>query len=542
MKRNVQYDRQKPGSDEILSRRNFDALLDQYNQQSGKVVKMPSSRRYVWMAAAAAAVALLAVVFFYNDESTEKAKGNPPLVNNPSSDKDSLAMPVAAGLPAPVYNILRASTSVQTVVDAGNGVRITVPANSLADASGAPVSGEVELRYRRLADPVDLFLADIPMSASPVSASEAYESAEMVEMLAFQNGKPLTLRKGQEIEVELPAVQGFSTYSLETASASWIPVQLSENTATATPGEFLPIEALSAARRAEYDALLEQQRIEEYRITAPLLPALPAAPKAADPRKNRFNVDFNTSEFPEMADWRNVVFEVDESARRFDPAIYSVQWEDVKLIRGTQDGRYQIRLSKGQRVEKIDVYPVLEGQSLKVAQDEYNTAVEKRQQLLDNQQTQLNTLRARIAEKCNALRRADALLPKAETGKTQKSFRSGHFGIFATLRKIAWPASVRTTALNLLRPDGTTLTASRIVHVQQGTNSIFSWQGSPLAFNFSYNAEMKNQLWVIADNTLWWAPADRFTSPKPSGIHITLMPVPADAATSAGALRNFFGI
>jgi hypothetical protein len=539
MKRNVQYDRQKPGSDEILSRRNFDALLEQYKQQPGKVVQLPSSRRYVWMAAAAAAVALLAVVFFYTDESMEKAIDGGQFANNQLSGKDSVVNQNAAGLPSPVYNTLRADASVKTVVDAGNGVRITLPANSLADASGAPVSGEVELRYRRLADPVDLFLSDIPMSVNG-SHTEAYESAEMVEMLAFQNGKPLALRKGQMIDVELPAVKGFTSYSLETATASWIPVQAAENSATA-PGELLPIEALTASRRAEYDALLEQQRIEEYRITAPLLPALPAEPKAANPRKNRFNVDFNAGEFPEMADWKNVVFEVDESTRSFDAAVYAVQWEDVKLSRSTQEGRYQIRLTKGQRVEKIDVYPVLEGQSLKAAQDEFNTALQKRQQILDNQQTQLSSLRARIAEKCNALRRADASQQQTAADKPEKTFRSGHLGIFAMLRKIAWPASVRTTALNLLSTDGTALNASRIVHVQQGTNSTFNWGATPVV-NFNYNAEMKNQLWVIADDKLWWAPADSFASPKPSGIHITLKPVPAAAAVSAAALRNFFGI
>lgn len=538
MKRNVQYDRQKPGSDEILSRRNFDALLEQYQQQPGKVVNLPSSRRYLWVAAAAAAVALLAVVFFYSDESTEKAKGNQQIANNPSSAKDSVVNYTAAALPAPVYKTLRANASVQTVVEAGNGVRITLPANSLADASGAPVSGEVELRYRRLADPVDLFLSDIPMSVNS-NNTEAYESAEMVEMLAFQNGKPLALRKGQMIDVELPAATGFSTYSLETATASWIPVQTSENTTTA-PGELLPIEALTASRRAEYDALLEQQRIEEYRITAPLLPALPAEPKAANPKKNRFNVDFNAGEFPEMADWKNVVFEVDESARRFDAAVYAVQWEDVKLSRSTQEGRYQIRLTKGQRVEKIDVYPVLEGESLKAAQDEFNTAVEKRRQILDNQQSQLNTLRARIAEKCNALRRADASPQQATAATAKKSFRSGHLGIFATLRKIAWPASVRTNTLSLTSESGTAINATRIVHVQQGTNSIFKWTPSQ-ASGFSYNGDVKNQLWVVADGKLWAAPADAFEAAT-TNLRVTLKPVPAAAAASADALRNFFGI
>ncbi|MCU0434600.1 MAG: hypothetical protein MUC87_14190 [Bacteroidia bacterium] len=541
MKRNVQFDRQKPGSDEILSRRNFDALLDQYNQQAGKVVKMPSSRRYVWVATAAAAVTLLAVVFFYTDDSLNKGKNNNGLANKTPVTKDTLTnVADAAPVPVPAYNTLRADAARQTVVEAGNGVRITLPANALADASGAPVSGEVELRYRRLADPVDLFLSDIPMGTQNGSTTEAYESAEMVEMLAFQNGQPLALRKGQTIDVELPAVSGFSPYSLETATASWIPVQSNENTA-AVNNQLLAIEDLSPQRRAEYDALLEEQRMEEYRITAPLLPALPAQPRAADPKKNRFNVDFKAGEFPEMTDWKNVVFEVDESARRFNASVYEVQWENVTLVRSNREGYYQIRLEKGLRAEKIDVYPVLEGDALKAAQDEYNAAAEKRQQILGNQQTQLNTLRARIAEKCNALRRADTNAPQNnEAAAGKKTFRSGHLGIFATLRKIAWPSSVRTASLMLNGPDGKAINASRIIHVQQGINSIFKWNGNPAA-GFSYNAGAKNQLWVIADGKLWWAASEAFT-PAASDLRITLKPVPAQAAANAGTLRNYFAL
>lgn len=543
MKRNVKLNRPKPSTEEILSRRNFDALYEQYQQLPGRVIAKPFWQKGAFYASVAAVAAVLAGVFLYlNGSDPVTSINNNDLVKNNTTitPADSVAvLTSASGVPAPVYQIRTINTAAKQIIDAGNGISISVAPNSLADASGTPVSGDVELRYRTINDPVDLFLSDIPMNASNDN-SAAWESGAMVEVLAFKNGQPLTLRKGESLEIQLPERSGFTTYSLETASASWIPVQRNaEQSAANMPASgLLSINELPAAKRAEYDALLEQQRIEEYNITAPLLPALPAEPRAADRTKNRFNVDFKINEFPEMKSWGNVVFEVDETNRKFDPAVYKTEWEDVKLLRAGHTG-YQIQLRKGVRTETIDVNPALEGQALAAAQAEYTAASEKRSNLLAKRETQLADLRKTIAEKCNALRKREPDTQAPQNAVAGKSIRTGHFGIFAALRKIVWPSSRKVSSLTLVGEDGKQIAADQICHVQQGINSVFNCNADP-SMRFSYNNAAGNQLWVISSGKLFAAGNEQFAGNN-SAMKITLKAVPADAAASADALRKYFG-
>ncbi|MGL5891831.1 MAG: hypothetical protein ACRC3B_18200, partial [Bacteroidia bacterium] len=503
----------------------------------------PFWQKGAFYASVAAVAAVLAGVFMYinSNDTTTGGNNNNVLVNtnNTNPADSSNTQYTAAGVPAPVYQIRTINTAAQQVIDAGNGISITVAPNSLADASGAPVNGDVELRYRTISDPVDLFLSDIPMNAS-ANNTAAWESGAMVEVLAFRNGQPLTLRKGESLEIQLPEISGYNSYSLETASASWVAVQQPANSAAAAKPQtgLLAIEELPAAKRAEYDALLEQQRIEEYKITGPLLPALPAEPRAADRKKNRFNVDFKLNEFPEMKSWGNVVFEVDETNRKFDPAVYKTEWEDVKLLRSGHTG-YQIQLRKGVRTETIDVNPALEGQALSAAQADYTAAAVKRSNLLAKREADLAELRKTIAEKCNALRKRDLETPAQQNVVAGKSIRTGHFGIFAALRKIVWPAGNRASSLTLLSEDGKPLAAEQICHVQQGTNSVFRRNGNAVN-GFSYNAAAKNQLWVVSNGKLYAAGSEQFTA-NSTDLKITLKPVPANAAASADALRRYFG-
>jgi hypothetical protein len=542
MKRNVKLNRPKPSSEEILSRRNFDALYEQYQQLPGRVIAKPFWQKGAFYASVAAVAAVLAGVFLYlnNTDTVNNGTNNEIVTNNKNTATDTVAVQnTAAGVPAVVYQTRTINTANREVIDAGNGISITVAANSLADASGAPVNGDVELRYRTINDPVDLFLSDIPMNAS-ANQTTAWESGAMVEVLAFKNGQPLTLRKGESLEIQLPERSGFDPYSLETASASWVPVQrAAEEAASNVPeNRLLSIDELPAAKRASYEALLEQQRIEEYKITAPLLPALPAEPRAADRKKNRFNVDFKINEFPEMKSWGNVVFEVDETNRKFDPAVYKTEWEDVKLLRAGHTG-YQIQLRKGVRTETIDVNPALEGQALSAAQAEYTAAAEKRRNLLAKREAELAELRKTIAEKCNALRKREPNTQPQQNAVAGKRIRTGHFGIFAALRKIAWPASRRVTALTLLGEDGKTIAADQICHVQQSANTVFRWIADP-TLRFTYNESAKNQLWVMSGGKLYAAGNEQFAATTAT-MQIILKPVPADAAASADALRKYFG-
>ncbi|MDW3651316.1 MAG: hypothetical protein R8P61_29835 [Bacteroidia bacterium] len=105
-----------------------------------------------------------------------------------------------------------------------NGTQIHVPVQAFVDENNEEVSGKVELRYREFRDAADIFIAGIPMDYDSAGKSYTLESAGMLEILAYSEGKPVYLKEGKTLEVEyFSPYKGadYNVYHLDTLARNW---------------------------------------------------------------------------------------------------------------------------------------------------------------------------------------------------------------------------------------------------------------------------------------------------------------------------------
>lgn len=105
-----------------------------------------------------------------------------------------------------------------------SGSIVCVPANALVDANGQPVRGLVEIKYRELTTPLDIFLSGTPMTAGHDDHSHQLLSGGMFELSATQNGKDLRIAPEIRVEVKTTAEKptpGLQLFSFDTTTNQW---------------------------------------------------------------------------------------------------------------------------------------------------------------------------------------------------------------------------------------------------------------------------------------------------------------------------------
>lgn len=101
-------------------------------------------------------------------------------------------------------------------------------------------------------------------------------------------------------------------------------------------------------------------------------PAEPNKPRPSNPKRAVFHLNGNHKEFPELAAFEKVAFEVGQENTNYNEQIHDITWSDVKMDEGPSKGEnYWMTLTHRNRVEKLVVYPVLEGKELDKAQNKY---------------------------------------------------------------------------------------------------------------------------------------------------------------------------
>lgn len=111
------------------------------------------------------------------------------------------------------------------VIHTSDGTTVRIAANSLCDAQGRPVQGEVEISYRGFHEAYGIIASGIPMHIAVDGTTEHFETAGMYELYASQSDQPLGLVNGATIALERPAgpalEEDFTGWRLNEATGAW---------------------------------------------------------------------------------------------------------------------------------------------------------------------------------------------------------------------------------------------------------------------------------------------------------------------------------
>ncbi|MBS1685931.1 MAG: cell envelope integrity protein TolA [Bacteroidetes bacterium] len=487
---------------DLRSARDFQKLLHSY-----RAVKVPfyrTGRFFAGSSAVIVATAVTLVTLFSGDKDVQNTYITPPVAQVDIA-RDSFIVDADS-----VTDLTYAS-----------GSQLHVPAGAFRTSDGKNVSGKVTLRYREFHDQKDIFLSGIPMTYDSAGQQYVFESAGMMEITAWQNGKELTANPDKPIEVKMvsnTAEDRYNTYYLDTTERKWVNLNKTNlMPVPPMPSADASAEAALGLAAAKPDPVVIKSEQEFKKAAAAVKEAEREKPMPiarADKDKTKFHIVVDANEFPEIAMYQNVRFQVKDELN-FDKKTAKTEWEDVKLkkLNGLD---YQIEFVKGNRKMEVVATPVVEDKDLPAAQKLYDSKFALYQAKLTQRKQAEEKARKEYEAKAQAMKeKMDKAIAEAEVrerqyqatlGKTQLVYRTlsiYRFGTYNCDSPVSWPREASVVA-SLESESGEKLDLACLNLIEKDRNAVFPYQpGKGECRNFRFNPSKDNVLWAMTmDNKL----------------------------------------
>ncbi len=409
-----QYDFRVPpkpvSSEEIARHKDFDALLQAYHTSARRnsIVQM---RRlmYAGIGLVAAALALLLIVRIPRHAMPK------PSENLVAWEKQ---MRLPAPLPALQPEFWEARVDAAQPISTPGNPRVQIPAEAFMDEQGNPVTGEVQLRVRKLDDYVDFFLAGVKLGWNTPNGRRQLESAGMVEVYAEQNGRQVFLAPGKTLSVELESVvwmplnrrlPSLSEFYLDTEAATWVEKGRSK-TEMLGQAEPDPQDPGFAAKFALFQQLqdLDQTLAQEHAHweAANPAPVPPVKPQRSDPNQPTLELDFLEGATPltasgeEASLYKGVIWQIAPHSPAYDQRAFSVTWQSARL-KQIQGDDYELILTHGATSLRLIVNPVLTGSAYEQAMNAWRAAYAEYETALRRWEAQRDQNLAAVQQRVN---------------------------------------------------------------------------------------------------------------------------------------------
>lgn len=573
MKRKVNINRPKLSSDEINQRKDFDSVL---KNNPGIAAKPLLKKPWFLSSLVVATVAIITTVVLLNKDPQLK---NADSYNGQSFiDTDSLELaqfykaeeakpciaPPIEGLNIP-YTVFNVNSEKGGKLDFKTGSKLTIPENVFVDEQGKPVTGEIELRYREFHDPADFFVSGIPMTYDSAGIRYQFESAGMIEMLAYQNGKQLSMASGKTINVELASEYSgteYNLYKLDTLKNNWSCLGKdrveSKKNQQATEKKEIENPVAKVQETPEYKTLEikkeEAKVVKETKIASlPKLVPEPQKPVMAIKGKYSFDIEVDPKEYPELAIYKGVLFEVGDENKNFNRSLYDITWDAATIKEGTRKGEnYQLTLQKGSKTYNFIVYPVFEGKGYETAMKEfqekfnkYGVAFEKRKteekKIEDEYQVKLIRLKNEQEELERKWKKQmdEQLVSMSSEEKVLRVFRISSFGVFNCDNPSVYPKGVSCVA-TLTNDKNVKLMCYDVYLVDKKKNGLFNYYKNPVT-SFSFDPNSGNLLWTVENGVLYYLKPEQFTNIK-NGEQTIRMNKVEQKFDSVDEMKEFFNL
>ena len=203
----------------------------------------------------------------------------PTLVQAPTPPV-SVVVPPGNAAPLPVVEIVLPANHADTTIEISSSTDLHVPRAAFVDSAGTPVTEPVVIKVQEILNPVETFLAGIPMT---LDSGRVLKSAGMVDIQGrTASGGSIGIRQDRPLELELASLDA------DTAYTAWALDTLT--------GEWTEIDAFTGVEPVDDAAALEAI---ENRIPAPPVTT----------SQFSFTITDETGYQPELAEYANVHFE-----------------------------------------------------------------------------------------------------------------------------------------------------------------------------------------------------------------------------------------
>jgi hypothetical protein len=544
MKRKINIDRSPVSSDEISKRKDFNSLM-KAGAGAGKIPVFRQKWFLPGVAVVTVAVITGAVMFFAG--GTKADSNDQQLTTQQPVDSTALAAfykaeeakpciaPPVEGLDIPFGNYTVIAEQGATI-DVPGGGKLVVPKLAFSTADGKTVKGKVDIRYREFHDVVDCFVAGIPMTYDSAGTRYHFETAGMMEIMAYQDGQPLKVADGKKIDVEIVSADPspkYNLYKLDTLNNNWAclgkdkikPIQTDEasrkETKSGTDTTMSPVTVIN-----NRIASVEKEKVQKIEALPAVKIAEPKKPAAVDATRYSFDFSFDVKEFPELKTYNNMVWEV-ASTQPFNKSdfdqVNNTSWEDASISEGPKKGdNYMISLRRGSKKKEFVAVPKFEGKNLEQAQKEYqkkfaeySAAIserKKKEEALEQEyRAKLASLQAeqKRIEREWAQKEKDRFKSLSTQEQVRRTFAVNQFGVYNCDNPLAYPQG-RKCVLALKDEKKKELEVYDVYLVEKGRNALFTYAKNPLQLSFDPTKE--NMLWTVQHGKLYLLRADAFAA------------------------------
>lgn len=502
MKKKIYINRPEMNSGHIAAHKDFGALQQAFQPSSGGGgASSGLFTKMVYLATGLIVVTVSLTIWFFTGSkgaeelTTQTITHTSEIMGGDTTRRSDTSVVVAplSGIDIPYQDYTLTAEQGKTLTYP-TGTRIIIPRNAFINPAGQVVTGEVQVRYREFHDPVAFFAAGIPMEYDSAKVQYHFESAGMMEIAAYQNGERLYTNPEAPITMEMRsynASAAYNIYSLNEGTGEWSlkgKDVISGGVDSAPAGESDVVwndASVTVIPSLQKELKQIQQEIVEIKQTEPTKPV------KANPEKNRFDVDVRPEEFPEIAVYKGVFFEVSDLNKNFKEEWYTVVWEDVSLKRLADSVNYEMTFVKGNHKVNIVVYPVLEGKDFADAKKQFDQKYTTYQTTLKQKQDEEKRKKDEIIaqqkqyEKETIARHAEATIVR--------TFQIDQFGFWNSDSPQMLPKGALVAA-RFVDEAGEELSFPHVNLVEQGRNMYFKYWDK--TFNrFQYNPAQANIVW-----------------------------------------------
>jgi len=435
----------------------------------------PAKQWWKWGAGGAAAVvATIATVYYINQSKPDVANNAVPTVTDTIQCVDA---PIAeVNIPAQTYTFDNQNGGTFLTE---TGTRIRVPANSFADEKGKIFSGPVDMTFREFHKVPDFFRAGIPMTYDSAGVEYTFESAGMFELLAFDgNGNPLQVAKDKNISVDLVSYDDdpkHNVYYLDTLANNWEFIERST---------FRTIEEMDNNPESfDYTYAGASEDIGADQPKAAMI-----QPQLSTKGSFLFKAQYDKGQFPELAAYDNVLFQVDESRSAFDPGLYKVKWSSVTIKKSKMDGLYMLKLDRPDTTVKVYAKPVFDAAGYQTAMARYKKATESNQTARANYNaTSQQAISNRVPQQAD-------FRYQSTPGMTTPGYRTVSV-IQTGIYNHDYPRRLLETIHPSFTEDGAPFVPTRIYWSCKNVNAMYEASGSATEITTDKNASVV--MWVV---------------------------------------------
>jgi hypothetical protein len=255
-----------------------------------------------------------------------------------------------------------------------NGSILVFPKNAVLNSKGEIVTGKVEIKTREFNDPLDYYMAGIPMTYDSAGVKYTFVSSGMIDIKAYQNNELLNVNPNAKPQLNLVSTnneKNTNLYILDTTTGQWINKGKDEvNDLAAKPtNSDANTRTIDKAPKLSANADKEEKPEAISSITKPL------PPQKASGKNPTIEIIIDPASFKELLVYNNLKFEVLNSSEEALGEDSKTEWEDVELMRTDEKNGYTAKFSLGQKTVQYKVRPVLEGKDYDAAVTVYNEKI-----------------------------------------------------------------------------------------------------------------------------------------------------------------------